>query len=70
MLYGFIYTNEVVREVPVVVVDESRSSSSREYLRKVDATAEVDIIAYCADMEEAKEMMRERKAYGVIYLGN
>ncbi len=68
LLYGFIYTNEVVREVPVVVVDESRSSMSREYLRKVDATAEVDIITYCSDMEEAKEMMRERKAYGIIYI--
>lgn len=68
LLYGYMYTNEVVREVPVVVVDESRSSMSREYLRKVDATAEVDIIAYCADMEEAKEMMRERQAYGLIYI--
>lgn len=38
LIYGFIYTNEVVREVPAVVVDASRSSLSREYLRKVDAT--------------------------------
>lgn len=38
LIYSFIYTNEVVREVPAVVVDDSRSSLSREYLRKVDAT--------------------------------
>ena len=33
LLYSFIYDNEVVREVPAVVVDDSHSSLSREYLR-------------------------------------
>ncbi len=68
LLYGFIYTNEVVREVPAVVVDMSNSSLSREYLRKVDATADVHIVAYCSNMEEAKEMLKEREAYGIIYI--
>ena len=33
LLYTFIYTNETVREVPAAVVDNNRSSLSREYLR-------------------------------------
>ena len=68
LLYGFIYTGEVVREVPAVVVDMSRSSLSREYIRKIDATADIQIVAYCTDMEEAKEMLKEREAYGIIYI--
>ena len=68
LLYGFIYTNEVVREVPAVVVDASHSSLSREYLRKVDATADIQIVSYCADMEEAKLALRDRLAYGIIYI--
>jgi ABC-2 type transport system permease protein len=68
LLYAFIYTNEVAREVPAVVVDESQSSLSRDYLRRVDATADVDIVAQCADMEEAKQMLKNREAYGVIYI--
>lgn len=68
LIYAFIYTNETIREVPAVAVDNSRSSLSREYLRKVDATPDVNIVTYCADMEEAKLMMKERKAYGVIYI--
>ena len=68
LIYGFIYTNEVVRKVPVLVVDDSRSSLSREFIRKVDATADVEVKAYCSNMEEAKQMMKERKAYGVIYV--
>lgn len=68
LVYAFIYTNEVVRNVPAVVVDDSRSSLSREYLRKVDATPDVHIVAYCSDMEEAKLVMKEKDAYGLIYI--
>lgn len=68
LIYGFIYTNEVVREVPAVAVDDSHSSLSREYLRKVDATPDINIIAYCSDMEEAKQMLKDRLAYGIIYI--
>lgn len=68
LIYAFIYTNETIREVPAVVVDNSRSSLSREYLRKVDASPEVEIVTYCADMEEAKLMLKDRRAYGIIYI--
>lgn len=68
LIYSFIYTNETVREVPAVVVDNSRSSLSREYLRKVDASPETSIVTHCADMEEARLMLKERKAYGIIYI--
>lgn len=68
LIYAFIYTNETIREVPTVVVDNTRSSLSREYLRKVDASPEVNIISYCADMEEAKLALKDRKAYGIIYI--
>lgn len=68
LLYAFIYTNEVVREVPAVVVDLSQSSTSRKFLHKVDATPDVKIIAHCSNLEDAKEYMRQRKAYGIIYI--
>lgn len=68
ILYAFIYTNETVREVPVVVVDLSHSSLSRKFLRNVDASADLHIVAYCSDLEEAKEIMRQKGAYGTIYI--
>lgn len=70
ILYSFIYNNEVVHEVPAVVVDHSRSALSREYLRHVDATPDIQIVSHCSDMEEAKLMLKERKAYGIIYVPN
>lgn len=68
VLYSFIYTNEVVRNVATVVVDDSHTKLSREFIRKVNATPEVKIVGYCGDMEEAKEMLKEKKAYGIIYI--
>ena len=68
LIYAFIYTNETIHEVPTVVVDDSRSSLSREYLRKVDSSPEVSLVSYCADMEEAKLMLKDRRAYGIIYI--
>ncbi|WP_195373116.1 MULTISPECIES: ABC transporter permease [Parabacteroides] len=67
LLYAFIYNNEVVHEAKMVVVDQSDTYLSREYIRKVDATADVKVVAVCTDMEEAKRMMDEKKAYGILY---
>ena len=61
LLYSYIYTNEVVREVPVAVVDECGNALSRELLRKIDATPDVDIVAYCNNMAEAQEFLKEQK---------
>lgn len=68
LLYAFIYTGEVVREVPAAVVDMNKSTLSREFIRKVDSTPDVKIQSHCADMEEAKLLLKESKVYGVIYI--
>lgn len=68
LIYAFIYTNEVVRDVPAAVVDLSNTAQSREFLRLVDASADVRIQSHCADMEEAKTLLKETKVYGIIYI--
>lgn len=68
LLYAFIYTNEVVREVPVVVVDDCATPQSREYLRHIDATADVAVVARCRDMESARREIAARNAYGIVYV--
>ena len=68
LLYAYLYSREVVREVPVVVVDDCRSTTSREFLRKADATPDLKIVSYCADMEEARNLMHRHKAYGLIQI--
>lgn len=66
VLYSFIYNNEVVREAKMVVVDQSDSFLSREFIRRVNATPDVDVVRICPDMAEAKRMLDEKKAYGIL----
>lgn len=66
MLYAFIYTGETVREVPAVVVDGANTALSRDFVRRVDASPDVKVVARTGNMEEAKELMRRTKAYGII----
>ena len=68
LLYAYLYGREVVRAVPVVVVDECRSATSREFLRKSDATPDLKIISYCSDIEEARNLIHRHKAYGLIHI--
>ncbi|MDD6866617.1 MAG: ABC transporter permease, partial [Prevotella sp.] len=50
ILYSWIYQEQLVREVPVVVVDDSNSSRSREFTRLFDASPDVAVVARCTDM--------------------
>ena len=68
LVYAFIYTNEVVREVPAAAVDASQSAQSREYLRLVDGSPDIQIVSHCTDMEEAKLLLKQQKIYGIIYI--
>lgn len=68
LLYAFIYDNETVREVPVVVVDEADSPLSRKFVRMLDATADVSVEAHATTMEEAEEMNRRGISYGTVHI--
>lgn len=68
LLYTFIYTNEVVREVPAIAVELSGSSLGRQFLRQVDATPDVHIIRQASSMDEARQLMQQGHAYGIIYI--
>ena len=68
LLYAYLYNHESVREVPTVVVDNSHSAVSREFVRRVDASADVQIVSHCQDMEEATDMIHRREAYCLIYI--
>ncbi|MDD4820875.1 MAG: ABC transporter permease, partial [Flavobacteriales bacterium] len=68
VLYAFIYDGETVRDVPVAVVDNTANAQTREFLRMVDATPDVHIAYYSPDMDHAKELLAQKKAYGIVYI--
>lgn len=66
LLYSWIYNNETVREVPVVVVDDSHSAMSRQFVRMCDASPDVQIKYHASDMDEA-QMLVGRQIVKAIY---
>jgi ABC-2 type transport system permease protein len=68
LLYSWIYNNEVVHDVPVVVVDDCNSSLSRQLTRMADASADVRVLCHAADIDEAKSLVSRQLAKGIYYI--
>ena len=68
LLYSWVYNNETVREVPVVVVDMSHSHQSRQFIRMCDASPDVKVISHATDLDEAKSLVSRQVAKGIYYI--
>ena len=68
ILYSLIYNTEVARNVPTVVVDDSRSHASREIVRNIDATPEVAVVGIVPSMSEARDCMARKDCYAIIHI--
>ena len=68
LLYSWIYNNEVVREVPVVIVDQSHSQQSRQFIRMVDASPDVRVLCYAEDLDDAQSLVSRQVAKGVYLI--
>jgi ABC-2 type transport system permease protein len=66
LLYSFIYYPEVVRDLPVAVVDLSHSADSRHFTRDLDATPDLMVAGGSISMEEAIDMFKNRKVRGIV----
>ena len=67
LLYSWIYNNEIVREVPVAVVDLSHSDMSRKFIREYDASPDVKVTYHCNNLEEAKALVGKQVVRGILY---
>lgn len=67
-LYASAYAPQVLRNIPIGVIDESQTPSSRELIRTFDAGPNAYVAYEPEGMEEAKELFFARKIYGVVYI--
>lgn len=67
-LYSWLYNNEIVREVPAVIVDDSKSSLSRELIRRLNATQELNVVDYKENIDEARQLIMQQEARGIVYI--
>lgn len=66
IIYSLIYNPELVRNVELVVVDHDRTSLSREFVMKMDATPDVHVKGYAADLSEARHAMGSRECFAIL----
>ena len=55
LLYGLIYMNETIREMPIAVVDQSNSVHSRKLINRIDATPDLQVARTFDNLEEVKD---------------
>lgn len=68
VLYNVIYSPNIVREVPVAVVDESKTAFSQKFISYLNATEGVSVYANIPNMKEAEQLMKKRSVRGIIYI--
>lgn len=66
IVYTLIYNPEVVRKIPVAVVDECRTSQSRQLVRQVSATPAFGLYGYASNMSEAKDLWANHDVYAIL----
>ena len=67
-LYNIMYEPNLVRKAPVAVVDNSHSELSRKFIRYLNATSQVDVIATDVQFPEARDMMKLGQVIGILYM--
>lgn len=66
VIYSLIYNPEIVKDVPMVVVDCDRTPLSRELVRQMDATDGCRVTGYAANLGEARDAMARGTCYGIL----
>ena len=67
-VYSLAYKNQVLRDIPIAVVDMDNSTSSRELARTMDATPNIEVAYKPTSMDEAESLFYARKVNGIVYI--
>jgi len=72
VLYSFLYPLPYSRQVPrdqhIAVVDQDNSSFSRQLIRWIDATPEVEVVTNLGSIEDAENMLSQRIISGFVVI--
>ena len=70
MIYGALYPQpylgQLVRKIPIAVVDLDRTQMSRDIVQTLDADQALEVAAEPATLGDAKRLLAERRVFGVL----
>ncbi|GGO80309.1 hypothetical protein GCM10011348_16660 [Marinobacterium nitratireducens] len=66
IIYPQPYSAEVIRDVPVAVVDQDGSNASRELIRRIDAAEGARVLATVDGLPQAESLFYARRITGLV----
>lgn len=70
IVYTYVYSNEVIHEVPVAIVNQDNSKASRDYISMLNASDGIKTITKYTDLQEAKTDYFAKKVMGIVIIPN
>ena len=68
LLYPMPYLNDVVSEQKLLIVDEDKSTLSKELIFLVGSTPQIELVAEVPSLKEAQESIESFQADGVLFI--
>lgn len=67
VFYGSIYINKVERKLPVIVLDEDKTETSKAIIRILDAHQMINIVDSAPDFQSGINKINSCEVYGMVY---
>ncbi|MEI6277351.1 MAG: ABC transporter permease [Prolixibacteraceae bacterium] len=68
LVYSIAYQSNVIRNIPMTVVDRDNTALSRQLIRMVGATQEMEVKQETGDFKEAEELFGDGDSKGIILI--
>lgn len=70
VLFGGVYFNSYVEDIPIAVLDEDHSSLSRMIVQQFDENDRFDVRYFASSKEELDELIKDREIHMAVYIPN
>lgn len=67
LCFSFVYKNEIIREIPVAILDDDKSDLSRTLIQYIESSPSMRIVTYPQTLEEVREQFLKGEINGTFY---
>jgi ABC-2 type transport system permease protein len=72
LIYGFLYPQpylgQLLRNLPIAVVDQDHTELSRQFIQALEADEALTVAEAPADLPEARRALDERRVFGIVVI--
>ena len=68
LLYNYMYNPNIVKDVPIAIVDMAQTKLSHTFIQNIDATKQVNVKHIVTDYSLAEKMVKNNEIVGFLYI--